>query len=155
MTEKSVAFTLDELAKKQFKGVLDKRLATQFVQAVTEKLFTGTLPPSVAWIKKSGKNYLFLVEDLSPPALRQRLSAVGGVPTDAVVPPRPSASVFPLRFDAEFRRLDRERGSNNFVWLSELARPCPSSPGSNLTGGFVNCERLAATSSTPARDTTE
>ena len=133
---KSVAFTLDDLAKKQFRGFVDKRLATQFVQAVIEKMSRGTLPPTVAWIKKSGKNHLFLVEDLSPPALRQRITAMDGAPPQAVAPSQTSASSYPSRFDAEFRRLDRQRGSNNFVWLFELRDALPEFTREQFDGGL-------------------
>lgn len=71
--------------------------------------------------KRDGQNVFFLLEDVrtaKPPAR-----------TDPAPEPARAPSVdFVTAFDAAFARLDRERGSNNFVSLVDLRAALPNVP---------------------------
>jgi hypothetical protein len=125
------AFTIDEIIKAAL-GKWDKRLAKRFAELTQEKVASGRMPPTVGWISKKGKPLLFLLEDLSsrtveadhvPEADRKRPTAEPPAPpVDASAAATVVDDRFAGRFEDAFRRLDRERGSNNFVWLTDLRR---------------------------------
>ncbi len=144
---KDCAFHVEEIATKLFgtaKRSSKPELRSRFVQVTNQKLDSGSMPRTIGWISKKSKALLFFVEDLFPQAVRARpahdaaparqtveraagpLTARSGF--SALPPANASAASpavderFAARFEEAFRRLDRDRGSNNFVWLTELRR---------------------------------
>lgn len=141
------AFHIEEIANKVLgtaKNCSEADLRNRFVQVTVEKLASGSTPRTIGWINKKSKSLLFLTEDLQPKFLqashaneadRKRQTAEAPVNTTTVglgvsaVPPASASTAttavddhFVPRFDEAFRRLDHDRGSNNFVWLTDLRR---------------------------------
>ncbi len=146
-SDKDQAFTLDEIVK-QALAKWDKSLTGRFAQLTSEKLASGSTPSTIGWIKKNRKPLLFLMEDIFPKGAHACGSQGAAHEADrkrqAVEPADGQAAVvsgfstmtttnastvstvvddgFAGQFEEAFRRLDRDRGSNNFVWLTDLRR---------------------------------
>ena len=96
------------------------RLWPPFQDALQRRTEAGTLPPEVCWVRISKKPHYFLREDLH-----------GAVPSPRAAPREPEAAPlappadFEHAFDAAFDRLDRAKGSHNFLSLLDLRRALP------------------------------
>jgi hypothetical protein len=104
------ALTVEALSK-----AVAPDLRTHAADVLRNQLATQSLPPTVGWIWVGKKQHLFLLEDVHTSRPRP------------VTPPAPLAppTDFARRFDDVFERLNREKGSHNFVSLVDLRRALP------------------------------
>jgi len=100
------------------------RLWPAFQEALRRRTDAGTLPAGVCWVLVSKKPHYFLREDLhggEAPRVAAPRAAVRG-PGEI---PREEPADFEQAFDAVFDRLDRAKGSHNFISLLDLRRALP------------------------------
>jgi hypothetical protein len=160
-TATDCGFHIEEIAIKVFgtvKGSSEPELRSQFVQLSEKNIVSGSTPRTIGWVTKKSKPLLFLMEDLQPAGVRashaieaDRKRPASEAPAEAATA-RPRNSTAPLaiataspitvddrfegRFDSEFSRLDRVRGSFNFVPLLDLRRALPEFPREQFDRGL-------------------
>jgi hypothetical protein len=98
------------------------RLWPVFQEALRRRTEAGTLPPEVCWVLVSKKPHYFLRDDLHSakdiPSPRAALRGPEAAPLAA-------PANFEEQFNAAFDRLDRAKGSHNFLSLLDLRRALP------------------------------
>jgi hypothetical protein len=110
----------------ELKAKVTTKLQKPFQEALQRQLQEEMLPPSLGWLHIKNTKELFALVDL-----HTGRKAVGKeaepVPADVAPAPRPAEMPvdFGLLFDDAFRRLDREKGSHNFVSLVFLRQAVP------------------------------
>jgi hypothetical protein len=124
-TEACQAFTLGDLKKK-----LARPLQGAFVESLAGATFADqTLPPGIGWVLQKKGRLFFLLQDVHGQALDRR-----DKPGGSLIPGEPpglsrrsdaAPAGFASLFDEAFNRLDRARGSHNFVSLVDLRRAVP------------------------------
>jgi hypothetical protein len=127
------------LAKVKKKVIPD--LQKPLEDAIRQRIETRSLPPTIGCLRK-GKNWvLFLMGDVltapprrTKPARSEEAPPVPGKKEEPQAPPSekgapptlvPPAGAFAAAFDEAFQRLDRQKGSHNFVSLVDLRRALP------------------------------
>lgn len=119
------AFTAAEL-----KEFVTAKLQPIVGKILNERIGSGDLPMEVGALQVGRSLRLFLIEDLQPATLRERLQATpkptpAGVKTD-----------FAQRFEEAFQRLDRQHGGHNFVKLVDLRRELSEYPREEFDAGL-------------------
>lgn len=114
-----------------------------FKRAVNEQVEREQTPPGVGWIVDR-KPKLFLLEEIRPRWLRQRLTAGNdgkAALRQPAVPAEATASAekpedFAICFEKAFDQLDRQKGSHNFVSLLDLRRRLSDIPRHRFDTGL-------------------
>jgi hypothetical protein len=110
-TDSGQAFSVNDL-----KAGLAKPVQGPFVAALHRQMETNSLAPGVGWIGRKKERLLFRLEDVH---------GARRPPTAPAPPPAPVAGDFDTVFEEAFARLDRAKGSYNFVSLVDLRRALP------------------------------
>ncbi len=115
---------------KDLKKKLHKELQQPFLEAVRARLETNQLPPAVGCLVVKKKPLLFLLQDaahgLSALPIRGAAPSPNGPGQPAAVQPVVMPALdFAQAFEDAFERLDRQKGSHNFVSLVDLRRAIP------------------------------
>ena len=120
-TEASQGFTVNDLKKK-----LPALLQAPFTEALDGQLAAGkVLAEGVGWLLLKTSKVFFLLEDLHGPGRPTRIDSAAAEALSA--PPVSSPPVdFGSAFDEAFNRLDRAKGSHNFVSLVDLRQAVPA-----------------------------
>jgi hypothetical protein len=105
------------------KAKVTSKLQKPFQEAVQRQIQEDTLPPDVGWLLIRNSKKLFALKDLHT-----------GRKTDAAPVVRETPD-FGRHFDEAFRRLDRDKGSHNFVSLVPL-RQAVSVPRESFDAGL-------------------
>src|SRR5262245_41830806 len=112
----------------ELKAKVTTKLQKPFQEGLPRQVQEETLPPGVGWIHIKNTKKLLALTDLHT----GRKAAGKGIepaPSQVPSPARPPEAPpdFGLLFDEAFRRLDREKGSHNFVSLVSLRQAVPVS----------------------------
>ena len=93
-------------------------LQSIFQIAIKRQIEEASLPPTVGWVGIRKQPHLFLMRDLHAHPRDIRPTPPRG--SRATSPPTVSPGEFAGRFDEAFARLDRAKGSHNFIHLLDL-----------------------------------
>jgi hypothetical protein len=113
----------------KMKATVVSDLRKPLEQAIRQRIESRSLPPKLGYLRQ-GKNWvLFLMTDVltnhpgrPEPARREEPQPGGGAKEQ---PPAIPAMAFAPAFDDAFQRLDRQKGSHNFVSLVDLRQALP------------------------------
>lgn len=103
----------------ELKAKVTTRLQKPFQEAIQRQIHEGALGPDVGWVLIKNTKKLFALKDLHT-ARKVEGPAVAAAPAARETP-----LDFGRLFDEAFQRLDRDKGSHNFVSLVPLRQAVP------------------------------